>query len=279
MHMALANFPEHMCHRTPSENDTFRPTITDATFPVIIDSGASVCYTNDLSDFTSKVKSVKPMDIQGIASNLTATATGNLTWLVEDSNGTQTKIETQALYVPGLPIRLLSPQHLAYTYGNEPDIFTIRARTSTLKWNSTEKIIHHYKRTNLPTLHATNEFSTRQLKYHLLFDDKFETIRQQDSGKPKTTWNKLYFKQILANNIEQPKQSIPSFNETPSDEERTETKTKSGRISKPPSRLTYAYYSETLSDTDHSDDTKASSHQDPGLKAFISSLEDKHHAA
>jgi len=599
MRMALANFPEHMCNRTPSENDTFHPTISDATFPVIIDSGASVCYTNDLSDFTSEVKSVKPMDIQGIASNLTATATGNLTWLVEDSNGIQTKIETQALYVPGLPIRLLSPQHLGYNYGHETDIFTVRARTSTLKWNSTEKIIHHDKSTNLPILHATNELSNRQLKatmcaftastalptltsfqqtlleehnrlghvpmeiiqaitpvsnifpqgsktcpipmcisctygkqhrrnymksnagqitkenstpgdlvsvdqfessllgryistigrsdrtpiryctlfrdnssrmmfahmqsntnalqtlegkskferfckshgvfvkkyradngvfasnafvqdikqnqqsisysctgahfqngvaergirvvtewartsllhagllwdkvtpnlwpyavlycidvwnntpsrsnpapvevfsdttkadrshfhpfgcpvyilnrnlsegtsiprwnsrssqgiylgrspnhattvslvlnlatghisakYHLLFDDKFETIRQQDSGKPKTTWNKLYFKQILANNIEQPKQSMPSFNETQSDEERTETKTKSGRISKPPSRLTYAYYSETLSDMDHSDDTKASSQKDPGLKAFISSLEE-----
>ena len=167
MHMALANFPEHMCNRAPSENDTFHPTITDATFPVIIDSGASVCYTNDLSDFTSEVKSVKPMDIKGIASNLIATATGNLIWLVEDSNGTQTKIETQALYVPGLPIRLLSPQHLAYTYGNETDIFTIRARTSMLKWNSTEKIIHHDKRTNLPILHATNELSTRQLKANM----------------------------------------------------------------------------------------------------------------
>jgi len=47
-------------------------------------------------------------------------------WLMEDSIGTITNIKTQALYVPGVPIRLLSPQYLAYTYGSDSDIFKVR---------------------------------------------------------------------------------------------------------------------------------------------------------
>jgi len=137
------------------ENQSFNPSSRQH-FEIIIDSGASTRYTNNLTDFVRNVKSIPGIPINGIANQLIATAIGTVNWFVDDDNGNTATIELHAMYVPGLPIRLLSSQHLHQTSPSNSDSFSTRSHTSTLRWHLHTKTIHHNQHNNLPILLTRN---------------------------------------------------------------------------------------------------------------------------
>ena len=166
----------HLTTSSASTNQTFNPSPCHQ-FEIIIDSGASTSYTNNLSDFVSNVKTLPGIPINGIANQLTATAIGTVNWLVNDDNGLPATIALLAMYVPGLPIRLLSPQHLHQTSPSNSDSFSTRSHTSTLRWHLHTKTIHHNQHNNLPILRAQNHTaSIEQQALHCAFTSSNNTL-------------------------------------------------------------------------------------------------------
>ena len=121
-------------------------------FEIIIDSGASTSYTNNLSAFVSNVESLPGIPINGIANQLTATAIGTVNRLVNDDDGIPATIALRAMYAPGLAIRL----YLHQTSPSNSDSFSTRSHTITLRWHLHTKTIHHNQHNNLPILRAQN---------------------------------------------------------------------------------------------------------------------------
>ena len=158
-----------VCFNLASEitSDVFNPSF-DEGFNVIIDSGASMTYTNCLSDFVGDVSSIDNVNIAGIGSNLSATARGTVRWIVHTDNGLLVPIEIDALYVPALPIRLLSPQQLGkQNISSDQPTFTMRGNTSTLVWQGHSKTITHQAQSTLPVLFASTARTTNVHKAHL----------------------------------------------------------------------------------------------------------------
>ena len=70
--------------------------------------------SNKLSDFITELKPAKKYKVKGAGDNLQVKGVGTIKWQIADDNGTSHDIYIQnALYVPDLPISLLSPQHWA----------------------------------------------------------------------------------------------------------------------------------------------------------------------
>jgi hypothetical protein len=85
-------------------------------FLIGIDNHASYCMTNSLDDFISE-PTLSKKKVRGISGYLTAVKVGTVRWKIEDDNGEEHKlILNNTYYIPSLPLRLLSPQHLAQTF-------------------------------------------------------------------------------------------------------------------------------------------------------------------
>jgi len=151
---------------SPSKNQSFNPSSCQH-FEIIIDSGASTSYANNLTDFVRYVKSIPGIPINGIANQLTATAIGTVNWFVDDDNGNTATIELHTMYVPGLPIHLLSPQLLHQTSPSNSDSFSTRSHTSTLRRHLHTKTVHHNQHNNLPILLAQN--NTASIEHQALY--------------------------------------------------------------------------------------------------------------
>ena len=80
--------------------------------PVVIDSGASHSYTNCNDDFIEEPTLLQNFNITGIGANLPARSKGKVKWITTDDYGNAITIIITAIYVPRLPVRLLSPQQL-----------------------------------------------------------------------------------------------------------------------------------------------------------------------
>jgi len=105
--------------------------------PVITDSGASGCYTNYEGDFITTPESLKKFKITGIGAHLPAKSKGKVKWITTDDFGNAINIIITAIYVPRLPLRLLSPQQLNLELPPEDDnasSFSIGSNTSILRW-------------------------------------------------------------------------------------------------------------------------------------------------
>ena len=89
-------------------------------FPVIWDSGASVCVSNDRRDFVGPLKSPGLMTtLSGLAKGLRIQGKGEVLWAVADTTGTHRILRLPAFYVPASPVKLLSTSVLIETYPNE----------------------------------------------------------------------------------------------------------------------------------------------------------------
>ena len=90
--------------------------------PIVIDSGASRSITPIHSDFIGEIA---PMDapIKGLLATTKIKGIWSVRWLICDSNGTLTSIETTAYLIPEADIRLFSPQ--AYFNENKSGSFTM----------------------------------------------------------------------------------------------------------------------------------------------------------
>ena len=79
-------------------------------FPLIVDTGASVCVTPVLDDFIT----YEPCDIEikDLSSKNKVAGRGLVRWTVLDTRGLPCTLQVQAYHVPHTDVRLLSPQRL-----------------------------------------------------------------------------------------------------------------------------------------------------------------------
>jgi len=140
-------------------------------FKVIFDSGASQLCTNNRSDFVpGTFRPSEHKRVQGIAVGLRMEGTGTLRWLCYDCTGQPCIITLEALLLPDLPIRLLSPQQLTKDQKNS---FIVGSNETILLFQGRREIIRHGMTNNLPVsfcINATSqECSNSQVYLSTLF--------------------------------------------------------------------------------------------------------------
>ena len=90
-------------------------------FLIGIDNHASYSMTNSKKDFIGQPTKVN-VRIKGIKGHSTSVLRGTVKWTIQDDDGTAHDIHLPNTYfMDSLPLRLLSPQHLAQTYDTNPD--------------------------------------------------------------------------------------------------------------------------------------------------------------
>ena len=91
------------------------PGLTTDGFPLIIDSGASVHISPCRDDSITYEKC--DVTIKDISSSHTVAGKGMLQWKVVDSNGNIVVLDVIGYHIPGIEVRLLSPQSLLQLVG------------------------------------------------------------------------------------------------------------------------------------------------------------------
>ncbi|KAL3780854.1 hypothetical protein ACHAW5_002787 [Stephanodiscus triporus] len=100
----LSTLDDPKCFRL-SSNDTM----------LIVDSGASVCISPLRSDFISYKPSL--MKIKYLSSSNKVQGEGIIKWRVLNSSGQEISLEVPGYHIPGVEVRLLSPQVLLQLIG------------------------------------------------------------------------------------------------------------------------------------------------------------------
>ena len=123
-------------------------------FPIIWDSGASICVTFDKNDFLSldRSKSHKPM--KSISGKHAVEGEGHVLWSIPDDTGVLRHFKLKALWVPESQVRLLSTEGLLQQYKDETILLQsgelhLSGATCDRRRNSLTVRIH--PSTNLPT--------------------------------------------------------------------------------------------------------------------------------
>jgi hypothetical protein len=112
-HHLLALHADIMNALQPPDND--HSFDTDS-FLIGLDNCASYCMTNNESDFVGKTESVK-VKIKGLSGAALCTVRGTVCWKILDDDGRIHEFTIPNTYlVKQLPMRLLSPQHLAQIF-------------------------------------------------------------------------------------------------------------------------------------------------------------------
>ena len=89
-------------------------------FPVIWDTGASVCVSPDKRDFITYQESPDINEVKGLGGKRsTVIGQGMISWAVHDVNGTLHELRLKAYHVPTCKSRLLSTNVLLNTYKGE----------------------------------------------------------------------------------------------------------------------------------------------------------------
>jgi len=125
-------------------------------FKIVVDSGASFCYTFDRRDFIEGTyRDIDNLLVRGIAKELNAIGKGRVRWYVLNDKGEKVAIEMEAYLLPSLPIRLLSPQQLARQYpSTRGPAFAMYNGHSFLNWNNNVLHLRLDRTSNLPLLYA-----------------------------------------------------------------------------------------------------------------------------
>jgi len=135
---------------------TFEGFITPMTpdmIPLILDTGASISITPFKSDFITPIKPIQHVSIKGIASGLTATGIGDVSYsFVNNAGETQQLLLRNCLHVPSCTVRLICPWQIGATTGNSADgLYTTHSNT-TLVVNSSPTTINYNAISQLPIL-------------------------------------------------------------------------------------------------------------------------------
>ena len=111
---------ELLCSTTTTDTGHVSPTKDHSydtnSFLIGIDNHASYSMTNSKKDFVGKPTKVN-VRVKGIKGHSTSALRGTVKWTIQDDDGKAHDIHLPNTYfLDGLPLRLLSPQHLAQTY-------------------------------------------------------------------------------------------------------------------------------------------------------------------
>ena len=129
-------------------------------FPIVWDSGASVCVTPARNDFVDYESSTNIGPVKGVGGNSTAViGQGHVEWSIYDSNGLLRKLKLPAYHIPNCKTRLISTTSLLNTYQGEHIIIN----GNSLKLSGIEGdpdrsqvIVFNNPTTHLPTTTAFN---------------------------------------------------------------------------------------------------------------------------
>ena len=90
----------------------------ETSFPIIWDSGASVCISHNKADFLNLDTSCK-IQMSSVSNKHQVTGQGEVLWSIIDETGTLRTLKLPAFYVPESKVRLLSTSGLLATYPGE----------------------------------------------------------------------------------------------------------------------------------------------------------------
>mmetsp|Transcript_30431 Transcript_30431/g.69423 ORF Transcript_30431/g.69423 Transcript_30431/m.69423 type:complete len:1695 (-) Transcript_30431:406-5490(-) len=93
-------------------------------YPLIVDTGASVCLTPDRGDFITY--SECSVEIKDLSSKNKVAGRGLVEWTVLDRHGVPCSFQVEAFHVPHADVRLLSPQRLFKSVGGSGCITNLR---------------------------------------------------------------------------------------------------------------------------------------------------------
>jgi hypothetical protein len=128
------------------------------TFPLIWDTGASVCVKPDRQDFLSYEQSSDIHEVKGLGGKKSSVVgQGQVLWSVHDTNGLLRHLSLKAYHIPQCKSRLISTNALLNTYkGEHLTVDTSSLQLSGLKGDTQRNpvIAFNHPDTNLPTTYA-----------------------------------------------------------------------------------------------------------------------------
>jgi hypothetical protein len=125
---------------------------------ICINTGASCCISNSKEDFLTFAPSSSSV-LQGIGSGISIAGTGTIKWCILNDNGDEVDLHLHnSLYVPGAPMCLLGPQHIAQQIALLSDGFHSKGRFGTLIFGGFHHIIPYNSTNNLPILFLVTDF-------------------------------------------------------------------------------------------------------------------------
>ena len=119
LHQALEDLPDHFIDHNNIKTSIF-------------DTGATYTSTGFIDDFIpgTLMELDTPIKLDGIAGSLTATQKGIIHHHVLTSDGSKATLDMEAMFMPGLSSRLISPQKLLWSLA-QPTVSTPSSNTIT----------------------------------------------------------------------------------------------------------------------------------------------------
>ena len=117
--------------------------------PIVFDTGASMNLSPDVNDFVHWEREGDCGPVDGLTGSTRIMGIGTVRWTLRADDGTDIPIETQALYVPGCNVKLLSPQVLFRE--RQSGSFTINCQGARFTFPNLDKTISfRFDKCNLP---------------------------------------------------------------------------------------------------------------------------------
>ena len=176
-------------------------------YPIIWDSGASICVTPDKEDFLSYKEATDISEVKGLGGKSSSIiGQGDVLWSMHDSNGTLRHLKLRAYHIPTSKTRLISTNSLLRSYAGEH--ITVDAhsmRLSGIEGNDTRNPIIAFNNpvTHLPTTlayqHNTTDIPAQAL-CHTISTVNSNNINLSESQKELLRWHQrlghLAFKKV-----------------------------------------------------------------------------------
>jgi hypothetical protein len=125
--------------------------IDPALYPICIDSGASVSITPNPTDFVTGIQPTTLVDLKGLEGMTSVHGEGIVEWKVYDLFNTVRVIRTKAYFVPGVTIRLFSPQTY-FKEGNSGSFHMSHDGTTLTIHDGTSLVFPYNHDMNLPLM-------------------------------------------------------------------------------------------------------------------------------
>ena len=147
--------------RTGAAPSALSTTLSPTDYPIVIDTGASISVSPNLSDFVDGVSEAHVQDLKGLNHTTKVCGMGMVEWTVYDVRDSIRTIRTMAFYVPDATIRLFSPQTYFHEGGETGHLHCDKDR-AVLRLNDEFELIFPYNfETNLPFMLPATHMSMK----------------------------------------------------------------------------------------------------------------------
>ena len=147
--------------RTGAAPSALSTTLSPTDYPIVIDTGASISVSPNLSDFVDGVSEAHVQDLKGLNHTTKVCGMGMVEWTVYDVRDSIRTIRTMVFYVPDATIRLFSPQTYFHEGGETGHLHCDKDR-AVLRLNDEFELIFPYNfETNLPFMLPATHMSMK----------------------------------------------------------------------------------------------------------------------